>query len=150
MLHSCRRNSTTTAMPLNRSQIMSRIRSKGTKPEMLVRRTLYAMGYRYRLHRKSLPGRPDIVFPGRKKAVLVHGCFWHQHEGCTAARKPKSNTEYWLPKLEENVVRDQNNQYAIRQLGWETLTLWECQLKDAAELKRRLAQFLGRPGAQPR
>lgn len=129
-------------MPLNRSQMMARIKSKDTTPEMTVRRILYAMGYRYRLHGKGLPGRPDIVFPGRRKAILVHGCFWHQHEGCQAARRPKTNTDYWWPKLEQNVVRDRRSRYEIKKMGWQTLTLWECQIKDRNALEQRLRNFL--------
>src|SRR5919109_4870578 len=107
---------------------MSRIRSKDTKPEMLIRRMLHALGYRYSLHRRDLPGAPDLVFPSRKKVILVHGCFWHQHTGCIDGRLPKSREGYWLPKLLRNVKRDRRNIGRLRRGGWKVIKVWECEV----------------------
>ena len=117
-----------------RSEIMSRIRSKGMKPEMIVRRELHSRGYRYRLHGGGLPGKPDLVFSGRRKVIFVHGCFWHQHPdpACRIVRRPKSNLEYWRPKLERNVARDAENRVRLRHLGWEVLVVWECEVRTGA------------------
>lgn len=120
---------------------MSKIRSGGTKPEMVVRRLLHHAGYRYRLHGKELPGKPDIVFRSRRKVIFVHGCFWHQH-GCLAGRKPQSNTGYWHGKLERNVQRDRQHVEQLVKDGWDVLTLWECELKETEVLLRELRQFL--------
>src|ERR1700722_6837944 len=117
---------------------MAKIRSKDTRPEMLVRRLLYALGYRYRLHAKDLPGRPDIVFRGRRKVIFVHGCFWHLHQGCKIARMPKSRLEFWVPKLEANKQRDTRNKRALGKEGWKVLTIWECDLKDTDRLEQRI------------
>ena len=125
---------------------MSRVRAKDTKPEMVVRRLAHRMGYRYRLHGARLPGRPDLVFPGRKKVVFVHGCFWHRHEGCKLARLPKSRLDFWVPKLEANRLRDVANQARLREAGWSVLVIWECELKDQEGLARRLRDFLGEKG----
>lgn len=111
-----------------RSEIMSRVRSKDTVPEMLVRKTVFSLGYRYRLHDRTLPGCPDLVFRGRKKVIFVHGCFWHRHSGCPKARVPKSRTDFWLQKLEGNKKRDDKNVRKLRRQGWKVLTIWECQL----------------------
>lgn len=126
---------------------MARIRSRDTKPELTVRRLLYAQGYRYRLHGRGLPGKPDLVFKGRRKVILVHGCFWHQHaeEHCLGGRKPKSNTGYWHEKLERNVARDRRNQNELRALGWDILVVWECEMRDADALLDRLRGFLDEP-----
>lgn len=121
---------------------MGRVRSRDTKPEMLVRRLVYAMGYRYRLHGKDLPGRPDLVFRKRRKAIFVHGCFWHRHQECALARLPKSRGEFWLPKLEANRQRDIKNERALRDAGWSVLTIWECELGRKAELENRIKEFL--------
>lgn len=126
--------------PARRSANMRAIRSKDTKPEMLVRRAAYALGYRYRLHRRDLPGKPDLAFIGRRKAIFVHGCFWHQHSGCREASRPKSNTGYWSPKLARNVERDAASLRALDAAGWQVLVIWEC---DMADLRGRLASFLG-------
>ena len=133
-----------------RSENMRGIRSKDMKPEMLVRKLSYALGYRHRLHRKDLPGKPDLVYPGRRKVIFVHGCFWHQHEDldCKISRKPKSNLEYWEPKLERNVRRDVENQAELREQGWEVLMIWECQCRAAqrggtGDLEAKMKEFLG-------
>ena len=124
---------------------MSRIKSGGTKPEMIVRRMVHRLGYRYRLHRKGLPGRPDLVFVGRRKIIFVHGCFWHQHDdpACGIARVPKSRLEYWLPKLQRNADRDRSNVETLRASGWSIMTVWQCQVRDELELERRIREFLG-------
>jgi DNA mismatch endonuclease (patch repair protein) len=118
---------------------MARIRSKDTGPELFVRRLVHGMGYRYRLHRRSLPGTPDLVFPGRGKVIFVHGCFWHKHARCS--RLPKTRTEYWHPKLEANRQRDLKARRKLRALGWKALILWECEL-GKADLAERIAEFL--------
>lgn len=121
---------------------MARVRSRDTKPEMMVRRLVHAMGYRYRLHAKDLPGKPDLVFRSREKVVFIHGCFWHRHAGCALARLPKSRQDFWLPKLDANRQRDANNERALRDAGWDVLTIWECELGDIAQLKTRIRGFL--------
>jgi DNA mismatch endonuclease (patch repair protein) len=125
-----------------RSEIMSRVRGKDTKPEMLVRRMVHAAGYRYRLHVRELPGKPDLVFPARRKVVFINGCFWHRHCGCALARLPKSRTEFWTEKLERNKARDERNVAALQDLGWGVLTVWECEIRDPAALMGRLKAFL--------
>ncbi len=125
-----------------RSRIMRAIRSKDTEPELLVRGIAHRLGYRFRLHRKDLPGKPDLVFPGRRKIVFVHGCFWHQHPGCSAGRLPTSNEDYWLPKLSKNIVRDANAVTRLREMGWRVLVIWECETKDAVQVRRQLREFL--------
>lgn len=111
---------------------------------MHVRKLVHTMGYRYRLHRHDLPGRPDLVFPSRRKVIFIHGCFWHQHskKSCKLTRKPKSNTDYWLPKLGRNVKRDREHRKALKKGGWDVLVIWECELKDDIEIKRYVQQFL--------
>lgn len=118
--------------PAKRSEIMSRVRSRNTKPELFVRSLLHAMGYRFRLHRKDLPGSPDIVLPKYRTAVFVHGCFWHQHLGCRKATFPKNNSEFWEAKLKRNRERDLEAQRKLEESGWNVLTLWECEVKKAA------------------
>ena len=125
-----------------RSEHMKRIRGRDTGPELAVRRLLTSLGVRYRLQYTKLPGRPDIAMPGRRKVVLVHGCFWHRHEGCDLARLPKSRRAFWVPKLERNRERDQENQGALEELGWESLAIWECELRDEAEVRSRLSEFV--------
>jgi DNA mismatch endonuclease (patch repair protein) len=110
---------------------------------MLVRRLLHHAGYRYRLHRKDLPGTPDLVFPSRKKVIFVNGCFWHRHEGCALARIPKTRVDFWTAKLNGNKARDKRKISALKELGWETFVLWECELGDGAEVLRRVTNFLG-------
>lgn len=127
-----------------RSENMRRIRSKGMHPELYVRRFLHRMGYRYRLHRKNLPGHPDIIFPKLKKAIFVHGCFWHQHSArsCKIARLPKSRLDYWIPKLERNKQRDATAVSALRQLGWKTHVVWECEISNETRLSDAILNFL--------
>lgn len=125
-----------------RSARMALVRAKDTKPELLVRRLVHGMGYRYRLHQRNLPGTPDLVFPGRGKVIFIHGCFWHRHARCALARLPKSRGEFWLPKLTANAERDARNVRALRRLGWSVLTIWECQLGDTAKLAKRIRRFL--------
>jgi DNA mismatch endonuclease Vsr len=123
---------------------MRAIKGKNTKPELVVRRLLHAMGYRYRLHRRDLPGTPDIVFPTRRKAIQVHGCFWHQHKGCRHATVPTTRPNYWAPKLAMNVRRDRQTAAKMRALGWSLAVVWECRVKaDPAGVARRLQAFLG-------
>lgn len=131
-----------TLSPDERSERMSRVHSKDTKPELVVRRMVYRMGYRYRLHRSDLPGRPDLAFIGMKKAIFVHGCFWHLHENCDIYRLPKSRRGFWLPKLNANKERDEANLEALWAMGWSTLVVWECELRDTAALGRRIRTFL--------
>lgn len=121
---------------------MRAIRKKDTKPEMRVRRRLHALGFRFRLHRRDLPGTPDIVLPRHRAAIQVHGCFWHQHPGCRHATKPRTRQDYWLPKLERNVVRDRATAEALGALGWRLLIIWECELGHDAELDARLLKFI--------
>ena len=121
---------------------MSRIGSKNTAPELIVRRILHRLGYRYRLHGKGLPGTPDIVFQRRKKAIFVHGCFWHAH-GCKIGRPPKTRLEYWLPKLEANVRRDSETLTMMATMGWDVLTVWQCQTREPERLEAVLVDFLG-------
>lgn len=121
-----------------RSRIMRSITKKNTRPEIAVRRALHAMRLRFRLHRSDLPGTPDIVLPRHKIAVLVHGCFWHQHPGCRHAKLPRSRPEYWLPKLARNIERDGQAKAALQADGWRVLIVWECETKSAASLQRRL------------
>ena len=121
--------------PARRSEIMGHVRSRDTKPEMTVRQIVHAMGYRYRLHAKDLPGKPDLVFRSRGKIVFIHGCFWHRHADCALARLPKSRQNFWLPKLDANRQRDLKNESALRDAGWDVLTIWECDLGDIDQLK---------------
>ncbi len=131
-----------TVSPQRRSEIMARVRAKDTVPEMGVRRLVHGMGYRYRLHRRNLPGTPDLVFVGRRKVIFVHGCFWHRHTGCAAARIPKARQEFWLAKLQGNCERDSRNVEALYDQGWNVMTVWECELKDIAQLRARIRSFL--------
>lgn len=118
-----------TDAPLTRSENMSRIRGKNTRPEMVVRRALWAAGLRYRLHEKKLPGHPDLVFPSRRTVVFVHGCFWHCHEGCKHFRIPKTRTDWWVAKLERNVARDKEACTKLRAAGWRVIVIWECEVE---------------------
>lgn len=127
-----------------RSERMSRIKGRNTSPEAAVRRLLTSLGYRYRLHVRVLPGHPDLVFSRRRKVIFVHGCFWHRHghPRCRLARLPKSRLEFWLPKLESNRHRDKRNLARLRNEGWRTLVVWECQLRNMDSVTRRLRRFL--------
>jgi DNA mismatch endonuclease (patch repair protein) len=133
-------------MGMNRGENMRRIRSKDTGPEMAVRRLVHRLGYRYRLHRKDIPGKPDLVFPGRRKVIFIHGCFWHQHPGCREGRLPKSNLAYWLPKLKRNTERDEAALAQLAASGWDVLVLWECETKSLEATRKVLLDFLGPPG----
>lgn len=123
---------------------MQSVKTKNTGPERVVRKALFALGYRFRLHRKELPGSPDIVFPSRKKAIFIHGCFWHGHD-CSKGRGSKSRTEYWGPKVETNRARDERNIRDLAERGWQTHVVWQCELKDMDDLLKRLGNFLGPP-----
>lgn len=125
-----------------RSHIMSLVKGKNTRPEMLVRRLVHGAGFRYRLHDSKLPGKPDLVFSRKRKVIFVHGCFWHRHEGCALARIPKSNQQFWLAKLEGNKARDETNLRKLHDAGWETLVVWECELRNLDTLAPRLRSFL--------
>lgn len=119
-----------------RSENMRRIRSEDTLPELIVRKIVYGLGVHYRLHRKELPGHPDLVFASRKKIIFVHGCFWHQHEACSGGRRPRSRNEYWDNKLRRNVERDRKNIARLKEMGWDTLTIWECELASADAIRK--------------
>jgi DNA mismatch endonuclease, patch repair protein len=127
-----------------RSRRMSLVRGKDTKPEMVVRRLIHRMGYRYRLHDRALPGNPDMVFAGQRKVIFVHGCFWHRHGSCKLTRWPKSKLDFWRPKLEQNHERDKVNKRKLVKLGWKVLVVWECQLNKVSVLTVRLSEFLER------
>lgn len=131
-----------------RSELMRRVRGKHTKPERAVRRVAHALGYRFRLHRRDLPGTPDLVFPRLGRAIFVHGCFWHRHEGCARTTTPKTRAAYWREKFEQNMRRDRRNLAALRRLGWEVLVVWECQTFERTELLARLSRFLGGSGGR--
>ena len=130
--------------PAERSARMARIAGKHTAPEMAVRRLVSALGHRYRLHGAKLPGKPDLVFAGKRKAIFVHGCFWHRHAAktCKLARLPKTRLDFWLPKLEGNRRRDARNRRALARAGWKTLVVWECQLGNIDRMRNRIARFL--------
>ena len=128
--------------PAERSSIMARVRSKNSRPELLVRKVVFGLGYRYRLHAKELPGRPDLVFRKRGKVIFVHGCFWHRHAGCSLARLPKSRLDFWLPKLEGNRKRDRRLKRELAKRGWKVLTVWECQVKNVERLRETVRRFL--------
>ena len=126
-----------------RSEVMSRIRSKDTKPELAVRRLVFSMGYRYRLQARELPGRPDIIFRSSQRVMFVHGCFWHRHAGkCRRATMPKSRLGYWGPKLEANKKRDRSVEAKLRARGWRVLVVWECQLSNLDKVRSRIAKFM--------
>ncbi|WP_083415253.1 very short patch repair endonuclease [Massilia timonae] len=127
--------------PEARSALMARIGSKNTKPELIVRKLVYSMGYRYRLHKKDLPGRPDIVFAARKKLIFIHGCFWHAHS-CKRGFKPKTNVEFWNAKLQRNIERDQETLSKLKSLGWQSLVIWECEIKDLTLVEKRVRSFI--------
>lgn len=128
--------------PEQRSRIMAANKSHNTKPELAIRRMLHALGFRFRLHRKDLPGCPDIVLPKYKTAILVNGCFWHQHTGCKLASKPSTRQEFWQAKLSRNVERDSQNAAKLTALGWKVIVVWECELQKSGELSQRLTSSL--------
>lgn len=129
--------------PAKRSQMMSGIKGKNSLPEMLVRKVLFAMGHRYRLHRRDLPGTPDIVMPGHRIAIFVHGCFWHAHQGCKYAKTPSTSAGFWTAKLQDNVDRDQRAANQLTAMGWRVLNVWECSTRDH-EATARLPDALAR------
>src|ERR1700760_23494 len=127
--------------PERRSANMARIRSVDTKPEMAVRRVAHKLGYRYRLHRRDLPGKPDLVFPSRKKIIFVHGCYWHGHGCAVGGTGAKSNQTYWGPKISGNRARDRRHRATLRQYGWQVLVIWECETRNSARLVSRVTKF---------
>jgi DNA mismatch endonuclease (patch repair protein) len=133
-----------TLTPQERSARMAKVRSRDTKPEMVVRRLVYGLGFRYRLHGSHVPGKPDLVFASRRKAIFVHGCFWHRHSerGCKLARMPKSRLDFWEPKLERNRQRDERTARELAERNWEALVIWECELSDLASVSERIRSFL--------
>jgi len=133
---------TDTLSPKERSRRMSLIRGTGSAPEMKLRRLVHRMGFRYRLHVKELPGKPDLVFPSRCAVIFMHGCFWHRHKGCKLARLPKSKLEFWKPKLEANRKRDLRNQRQLKALGWRVLVVWECEMADTERVSAVVREFL--------
>ena len=139
-----------TLTPAERSERMSRVRHKNTGPEWLVRRMIHGMGFRYRLHRKDLPGCPDLVFPRYRKVIFIHGCFWHRHPDprCRLARLPKSRQDFWAPKLEANRARDLHHLETLSTAGWQVMVVWECELGDKEQLGNKLKRFLEGPCAQ--
>jgi len=130
--------------PEKRSEVMRAVRGANTRPEMIVRRMVHGLGYRYRLHVRSVPGCPDMVFPGRRKIIFVHGCFWHQHACKRGDRMPKARRDYWKTKLRGNKIRDAANRRRLRRLGWRVLVVWECQIqpKKMQKLAARIIRFL--------
>lgn len=138
-----------TRTPSQRRRIMQSVGQKDTGPEMLVRRALHKLGYRYRLHAKDQPGRPDIVFSTKRKAIFVHGCFWHGH-GCAKGKLPKSRPEYWIPKIEANKARDERVVDELRKTGWDVMVIWECQTKSLPVTIENVVEFLGKPGVAVR
>ncbi len=137
-----------TLSPEDRSALMARVKGQHTGPEKAVRAIVSALGHRYRLHGAKLPGKPDLVFAKRRKAIFVHGCFWHRHQAktCRLARMPKSRVAYWTAKLEGNRLRDARNRAALARAGWKTLVVWECQLGDMEAARRKIARFLNDGG----
>ncbi|MEJ5202816.1 MAG: very short patch repair endonuclease [Anaerolineales bacterium] len=127
----------------DRSRTMRSVRSQDTGPERIVRRVIHSLGFRYRLNRKDLPGKPDIVFVSRKKVIFVHGCFWHGHSCKAGAKRPKTNIDYWITKLERNKQRDLLNYQKLAEMGWQYLVIWECEIKDLNSLQEKIVAFLG-------
>jgi DNA mismatch endonuclease, patch repair protein len=125
-----------------RSQIMSRVSGKNTKPELIVRSLLHRMGYRFRLHRKDLPGKPDITLPKYKKVIFIHGCFWHGHKHCKRSSLPNTNREFWEHKIRSNAQRDYKNISSLTEKGWEVMVLWSCQIKNKEDLISKLIEFI--------
>ncbi|MBO0145426.1 DNA mismatch endonuclease Vsr [Agrobacterium sp. Ap1] len=128
---------------VQRSKLMAKVKAKDTSPEMVVRRAAHALGFRYRLHQKSLAGSPDLVFPGKRKVIFVHGCFWHRHTDCRYSTVPKSNVHFWQAKFDRNVERDQSAIQRLCSDGWEVLVIWQCETRDPVWLRDQLIRFLG-------
>jgi DNA mismatch endonuclease, patch repair protein len=128
--------------PSQRSRVMARIHGRNTQPELAIRSIVHRMGYRYRLHVRALPGCPDLVFPKYKAAMFVHGCFWHQHRNCPRARKPRSNIAFWSRKLSKNALRDRRHLKALQELGWKTLVIWQCEIKNFEKVAKTVRRFL--------
>ena len=124
-----------------RSRIMAAVKCVNTKPEITVRKLIHRLGYRYRLHRKDLPGKPDVVFGPKRKAIFIHGCFWHNHD-CSKGKLPKSNIEFWEPKLKGNRERDEKNIIELNNMGWKILEIWQCEISDIEKLADRIIDFL--------
>ena len=131
-----------TLSPKERSKRMSLIRGKDTSPELKLRQLVHGMGFRYRLHVKDLPGKPDLVFPSKRAIIFMHGCFWHRHPGCKLARMPKSKLDFWGPKLEANRERDIRNQEILKNLGWRVLVIWECEMTNIEKVSQKVRNFL--------
>jgi DNA mismatch endonuclease (patch repair protein) len=129
-------------VPDARRRLMANVRSANTKPEITVRRVAFGLGYRYRLHVRSLPGSPDLVFPRKKKVIFVHGCFWHRHDGCSRTTFPKTRADYWNAKFSANVARDAAQATELQERGWSALTIWECETCDLSVLRRMISHFL--------
>jgi DNA mismatch endonuclease (patch repair protein) len=125
-----------------RSWIMSRVRGRDTKPEMVVRSVVHRMGFRFRLHRRDLPGNPDVVLPRYHEVIFVHGCFWHGHRGCPRSKRPTTNEEFWSKKLDGNIKRDRRFRRVLRETGWKVLVVWECETRKPDKLLRKLERFL--------
>ena len=128
--------------PEQRSRNMAAVKNKNTAPEIIVRKTLHRLGYRFRLHRRDLPGNPDIVLPKYRAVIFVHGCFWHGHPGCSRASRPRTNAEFWNTKLDKNLRRDQEVQARLHALGWRVLVIWQCRTKDREQLEQQINHFL--------
>jgi DNA mismatch endonuclease (patch repair protein) len=131
-----------TETPADRSRTMRAVKGQDTTPEMTIRRLVHGMGYRYRLHRKDLPGKPDLIFPARRKVIFVHGCFWHGHGCKRGARVPKANRDYWEKKIARNRERDDRHYEVLKLTGWDVLVIWECQLKEKETLYKRIKTFI--------
>lgn len=127
----------------SRSEIMRAVKSKDTRPELVVRKLVHGLGYRYRLHRTDIPGKPDLAIIAQKKAIFVHGCFWHGHDCARGARTPKENRAYWIAKIKRNRKRDALHARLLKAEGWRSLTIWECELRDLIAVRKRLSAFLG-------
>jgi len=130
-------------LPIKRSEMMSKIRGENTGPELVVRKLIWSLGYRYRLHLRDLPGRPDMVFQKRRKVIFVHGCFWHRHECPAGQQIPKTRTGFWTKKLSRNFESDRENQTALRKTGWSVLVIWSCQLREKDRMVSMIQEFLG-------
>jgi DNA mismatch endonuclease, patch repair protein len=136
--------------PERRSRLMSRVRSKNTKPELAVRRLMHSMGYRFRLHRRDLPGCPDLILPAYRTALFVHGCFWHRHSRCRKASKPSTHVDFWAKKFQANVTRDRRNRDRLRRAGWRVIVIWECQTRHEDKLRGILKRSLPKRKRRPR